>query len=64
MLVRSSALLAIVASELTLFSWSLGRSLMDVLVPGDGKGELLKLIILSFLDPSEDDTMPDSICLS
>lgn len=53
-----------VASEITLLCWPLGSSLMVVLVPGRGKGELLKAIILSFLDPSEDDSMPDSICLS
>lgn len=64
MLAISLVFLFDLLSELTLSCWSLITSVSDILGAVGEKGELLKLIIWSFLDPSEADPVPERIRLS
>ena len=64
MLVKSSVLVLLVASELVPLYRPLSTSVGDVFVPGGGKGELLKIHILLLLEPSVDGSMLDSIFFS
>lgn len=60
----SSVLVLVFVSELALSNLPFFASIVDFLVPGGEKGELLRIIMLSLLEPSEDDSVPDNIRLS
>lgn len=63
-LVTSSVLVVIFVSELALSNRLFFTPVVDAFLSGGEKGELLREIMLSFLEPSDDDSMPDKIRLS
>lgn len=63
-LVISSVLADIFVSELALSNGPFLTPVVDAFLSGGEKGELLREIMLSFLEPSDDDSLPDKIRLS